>query len=162
MGLDMYLYANRYISGTDWLRDENGDIQSKTSEAFSKVLEASGLDPADLKTEYPSATLNIQVGYWRKVNSVHQWFVDNCGGGEDNCRPCDVSRDDLALLLRTVNEALETRDHKVLPPQDGFFFGSTEIDEYYWADLEETRRMLTDILDNPRLSEWDFEYHASW
>jgi hypothetical protein len=158
----MYLYANKYVSGTDWFKNDKGDIQSKTSEAFSEMLKSAGLTPDDLQTDYPSAQLTIQVGYWRKVNAVHQWFVDNCGAGVDECRPYDVSRDDLTSLLRTVNEVLETRDHSQLPPQSGFFFGSTEIDEYYWSDLEGTRKMLTAILDNPKFAEVGFEYQASW
>ena len=162
MGLDMYLYAKNYVSGTEWFKDENGDTQSKMSEAFSTMLSSAGLSPDDLQTDYPSAQLTIQVGYWRKVNSVHQWFVDNCGDGDDNCRPYSVDRADLHLLLRAVDEVLETRDHNLLPPQSGFFFGSTEIDEYYWSDLEGTRKMLKALLDNPKLNDWEFEYHASW
>ena len=44
---------------------------------------------------------------------------------------------------------------------EGFFFGSTEIDEDYWNDIERTAAgislALTDLGDD-----WDFEYRASW
>jgi len=162
MGLDMYLYANKYVSGTDWLRDSEGNLESKVSEAFSKMLESAGLETSDLKTEYPSGELKIQVGYWRKVNSVHGWFVETCGNGVDECQPYDVDIDHLGQLLREVKQVLETRDPSLLPPVGGFFFGSTEVDEYYWSDLEATRDMLTAILDNPKFADWEFSYRASW
>jgi len=162
MGLDMYLYANKYVSGNDWVRDSAGNLESKVSEAFSKMLESAGLEAGDLQTEYPSGELKIQVAYWRKVNAIHGWFVDTCGNGVDECQPYDVDIDHLGQLLREVKKVLETRDPSLLPPVGGFFFGSTEVDEYYWSDLEATRDMLTAILDNPKFADWEFSYRASW
>ena len=46
----------------------------------------------------------------------------------------------------------------MLPTQGGCFFGGTEYDEYYLADIEDTVRQL-----EPLLSEGgDFYYQASW
>lgn len=162
MGLDMYLYAEKYVSGVEWERDENGVPSSKPSAEFSAIVETAGLELDDLRADYPSARLMFQVAYWRKVNAVHKWFVDNCGAGVDECQPYDVQNADLVILLMTVNEALDTRNPDVLPPQDGFFFGGTEIDEWYWRGLEETREMLTAILDNPKFIDYEFTYQASW
>ena len=49
-----------------------------------------------------------------------------------------------------------------LPTKSGFFFGSTEYDEYYVHDLKETIKAFTRIL-----KEFDFDhdtlyYHSSW
>jgi len=162
MGLDMYLYAEKYVPGTNWTRDENGVPSPVPNAEFEQVMNTAGLAPEDVRSEFPSARLSVQVAYWRKANAIHQWFVDNCGDGEDECKPYDVSRDDLTLLLRSVTEALDTRDGSVLPPQGGFFFGSTEIDEWYWEALTETQSILTAILDNPKFAEYDFTYQASW
>ena len=56
---------------------------------------------------------------------------------------------------------------KILPTQDGFFFGSIEYDEYYMDDIYNTIEMLEKILkeEDELNKDWfysDFEYHASW
>ena len=49
-----------------------------------------------------------------------------------------------------------------LPTQDGFFFGSTEYDEYYIDNIKYTRDRLQAILDLLDLDKWDIYYHSSW
>ena len=49
---------------------------------------------------------------------------------------------------------------ELLPTTSGFFFGSTEYDEYYFEELERTEKELTELL---RDKTWDYlEYQASW
>ena len=48
-----------------------------------------------------------------------------------------------------------------LPAQSGFFFGSTNYDEYYVADLQETVEMLTKILEEDN-TYGEFYYQSSW
>lgn len=73
----------------------------------------------------------------------------------------------------------------LLPTQDGFFFGGTEYDQWYWEDLEYTRDQLVRILDAIENVEYEifegsgitfkawmakgerdwevkFQYHSSW
>jgi len=46
-----------------------------------------------------------------------------------------------------------------LPTGSGFFFGSTNYDEYYFGDLNDTIGIITRCLE----SKFDyFEYQASW
>jgi hypothetical protein len=52
------------------------------------------------------------------------------------------------------------RAPELLPPQSGFFFGGTEYDEYYFQDLEKTRKMIEDVLAEPEGG--DFYYQSSW
>jgi len=48
---------------------------------------------------------------------------------------------------------------QLLPTGSGFFFGSTNYDEYYFGDLNDTIGIITRCLD----SKFDyFEYQASW
>lgn len=51
---------------------------------------------------------------------------------------------------------------RMLPAQGGFFFGSTDYDEYYLADLRDTVRQIEAVLNNPKFKGWEFEYRASW
>lgn len=159
MGLDMYLSARKYISGVEF----SDDYKTKTIRPeFKTLLNIAGLDESDVRQDLPSGRIEVTVAYWRKVNSIHQWFVDNCADGEDICQPMYVSREKLMELRDLVHEARAEKDPDLLPPASGFFFGSTEIDEYYWNDLKETQDTLDDILENPKLADWDFEYQASW
>lgn len=50
----------------------------------------------------------------------------------------------------------------LLPTQPGFFFGSTDYDEYYLDDVKETAEELDRILANPALEDSDFFYQSSW
>jgi len=161
VGLDQYLRASKGVAGTNY-GQRNGEFYQEENPEFAKLLEFAGLELSDIRNEVPYGSIELTIAYWRKVNSVHQWFVDNCADGEDDCRPMWVSREKLEELRDLVHETLTERDPDLLPPQGGFFFGSTEIDEWYWKDLEQTREALGKILSNPKLEGWDFEYQASW
>lgn len=162
MGLDMYLSAEKYLAG--WEHRPEADRKQ-----FASVLETAGFDPAILPEYSPSATLAVTVMYWRKANAIHQWFVSNFADGLDECQEIGVPRDglealrnlcDIILGASEANRTAIAKEH--LPPQAGFFFGSTEIDEWYWKDLESTRDELTQILANKSLADCDFTYRASW
>lgn len=51
---------------------------------------------------------------------------------------------------------------ELLPTQGGFFFGSTDYDEWYIKDLENTVKMITEVLEQ---TDWETEtiaYSSSW
>ena len=152
MGLDMYLKARKFINNWDY-RPEDKPINQA-------IREAVGLGHRN--DEDADVYITIGVGYWRKANQIHKWFVDNCQKGVDDCRESYVSREKLETLLALCKETLETKDASKLPPQSGFFFGSTEVDEWYWADIEHTIKTLESALNDRALDNWDFEYQSSW
>lgn len=100
---------------------------------------------------------------WRKSNQIHKWFIDNVQWGEDDCHVYDVSHEQLEELRQLCRKVLDNKElaKKLLPTQDGFFFGSTKYDEFYFTDLEYTYFELTRLLQNPNEYDW-FEYHSSW
>ena len=49
---------------------------------------------------------------------------------------------------------------ELLPTSSGFFFGSTEYDQWYWEDLQRTHQELTKLLKGSPHGE--FYYQASW
>lgn len=144
-----------------------------------------------------------QIGYWRKANAVHGWFVRECADGVDECQEIFVSREQLLKLRSDCNNALANRENAVpnddeivtksikiesgadlakfiaenmmneqakigttlvsddpLAPTAGFFFGSTQKDEWYYDSLMET----IDIIDKAlSLNDgWQVIYQASW
>jgi hypothetical protein len=161
MGLDMYLRASEYISRNDWGRDENGDILDTPNETFKAIVEAFEMQDVIDKTGFAGISVDFPMGYWRKANQIHQWFVDNVQDGEDNCGSYYVTRkqlEDLKDLCITVLANKELAED-LLPTGAGFFFGSTTYDEYYYGDLNDTIGIITRCLE----SKFDgFEYQSSW
>jgi hypothetical protein len=108
----------------------------------------------------------VEVGYWRKANEIHNWFVENVQKGIDECQESPVSVAKLKALRVTVNKVLAavgTNDFErvaetLLPTQGGFFFGGTDYDEYYIEDLRNTLDILNRAIEN---NEPCF-YHSSW
>ena len=157
MGLDMYLYAKMYISVRELNEDE------KSNEKFNKLVELSGLNKVFITT---SST--VEIGYWRKANAIHKYFVDKCASGKDECQEIYVDREELVKLKDICGQLSLTKDveqaKELLPPQSGFFFGSTEIDEYYFHGIEYTYNLLNKILEKIPEDNYDYEfiYRASW
>lgn len=52
--------------------------------------------------------------------------------------------------------------NKVLPSTDGFFFGSTDYDEYYRRDLDDTILMLEHLLHTTDFKREVILYRSSW
>lgn len=172
MGLDMYLYATDYISGDEIVR-LGESFTHKPNKAFDDTIEALGIERSDLDADYPAINIAFKVLQWRKANQIHNWFVENVQRGEDDCRDYYVSRDKLHELHDRLGEALAIKNgtangdpditiEDILPTQGGFFFGSTEYDDYYWEDVQYTHDRLTEILNNPKFEKYGFEYRSSW
>lgn len=155
MGLDMYLKASKYIG--NW---QHNTIQERAQ--FAAVMAGCGLEPGDATEGSPHVTPSVCVAYWRKANAIHAWFVKEIQNGNDECLEHGVPREKLTELMALCQKAKETKDASLLPPMEGFFFGSTDIDEGYWADIDHTIEQLSSILGNPRLASWNFAYHSSW
>lgn len=151
MGLDMYLKGKRYLR-TYVEESDDAKIANSITQHFPEI------NSAGIKVNQ----VECELGYWRKANAIHAWFVRNVQDGVDECQETWLERGDLEKLLEAVNTVLANPEQAkdVLPPQEGFFFGNTDIDQYYIADLEYTRDMIERILklDN----NWDFYYRASW
>jgi hypothetical protein len=161
MGLDMYLRASEYISRNDWGRDENGDILDTPNETFKAIVEAFEMQDVIDKTGFAGISVDFPMGYWRKANQIHNWFVENVQDGEDNCGSYYVTREQLEELKELCIQAIAnpTDAEALLPTGSGFFFGSTEYDEYYFGDLNDTIGIINRCLE----SKFDgFEYQSSW
>ena len=165
MGLDMYLSARKYINKIDWnLVDVNVDLpySAATTSQYRDVVSAAGLDHVQKDNDIYGANVSVNAAYWRKSNQIHKWFVDNVQNGEDNCGEYYVSHDRLKQLLTACRQALFHKDPNYLPPQDGFFFGSTDIDQYYWGDIKDTIKQLSRLTELPDFEDLSFYYQSSW
>ena len=165
MGLDMYLSARKHINKINWNKlDHNSDAKysDATYPQWTDVVNSAGLDTlVDIESIY-GVDVSVNVAYWRKVNSVHGWFVNNVQQGEDNCGEYYVSHEKLKELANTCRLAINTKNPNLIPPQEGFFFGGTDIDEWYWKDLMDTVEQLQRLFDRPDFDRLSFYYQSSW
>lgn len=154
MGLDMYLEGRKFVSAYS---DEV---------TYQELTNMMGIS----KPELPHSnfgTLSLEVMYWRKVNAVHNWFVEKVQDGVDNCGTYYVSRDKLNELLEVCKRVVDKQGdtdvaHELLPSATGFFFGGTDYDEYYYEGLLWTIEGIERILTNPAFDGMDFYYQSSW
>ena len=152
MGLDMFFTGKRYL----W--DFGDGDQYKIAEVARLFPEAAGARINEVSAEFM---------YWRKANAIHRWFVDTVQDGVDECQESYVPVEQLRNLQDICKQVSEdhSKADKLLPAQKGFFFGSTEYDEWYFQDVENTLRWLNGFLTKQALDTlqgWDFYYRASW
>lgn len=149
MGLDMYLYKKTYVKNWDFTKPEH---------KVEITILMNGKPHPKIDVDRVSHIIE-DVAYWRKANQIHSWFVNNCQDGVDDCRDAYVSIDQLNTLLSLCKEVKE--DHSkastLLPSHAGFFFGSTEYNEWYYEDIDLTIKQLTGLDPNG-----SYYYHSSW
>lgn len=178
MGLDMYL--------------------TKSTSFITNKPSADEINVPGIKTDRIKS-IREDVGYWRKANAIHSWFVENVQDGKDDCGEYYVTQEDFENLLKVVNEVLNasklvkgkvstgtewtkeggeqkvvelgkvikdpTVARKLLPTSGGFFFGSTDYDEYYYDDLVETKKIVEGVLKEIKENSGRFVayyYSSSW
>ena len=50
----------------------------------------------------------------------------------------------------------------LLPTESGFFFGSTNYDQWYYEDVKRTYEKLGEIIEADEFDEYNFYYESSW
>jgi hypothetical protein len=158
MGLDMYLTAERYFRR--W-PDDGPDMV-----IANDVI---ALLPELVAAKATVQTVSAEVGYWRKANAIHNWFVQNVQDGKDECKDHEVSYEQLVDLRDVCNKVMEdnTLAPTLLPTGSGFFFGNTEYDHWYFTYVAATVTICNNVLDNllptgDVYSHWDIKYCSSW
>lgn len=131
MGLDMYLNRMpRYRNATakdvvavekylDWKKNSDHEkytfqewcgmenIPSKEFIDFYSQFCDIKYSYWDIEKNYGYPCIIDQVGYWRKANQIHNWFVEHVQDGEDDC--CyhnEVTKEVLEELLDTCEKVL--------------------------------------------------------
>jgi hypothetical protein len=151
MGLDMYLTKKTSVKF---------GAKVKSIEFISDNGEVVTMNINPERIEY----IVEEIGYWRKANAVHRWFVDNVQEGEDDCKGYYVSREQLTELLSVCKKIKEnpTEDNcrELLPTEHGFFFGSTVYGDGYMNNIDETITIIESALSEPKGG--SFYYQSSW
>lgn len=149
MGLDMYLTKKVYVGA-------NYDHNNVTGKVTLKK------DGKPIKVNVNKITyIEEEFMYWRKANAIHKFFVDNVQNGNDDCKPYYVSTEVLKDLYNRCCMVLadHSKAPELLPSQSGFFFGSTDYDEWYFEDIKSTAEVLKDVEEEDNV---EYEYESSW
>ena len=103
MGLDMYLTKKKYIGGNYSHRNVTGSV---------KLTINTGTEREELIEIAPDqiSEITMHLGYWRKSNQIHNWFVKNAQDGRDECQESWVSENQLAELKGICESILKARD----------------------------------------------------
>ena len=157
MGLDMYLHKKTYVKNWSYMTPE---------ELHEVSVKKNGQPVVGIKPERVSE-ISETVGTWRKFNALHGWFVENCQNGEDDCKEYHVDKSQLVDLLEVLKQVQVDFDttggikaHELFPAESGFFFGSTEYDEWYFENVKETVVLLEELTQEE--GDGDFYYQSSW
>lgn len=158
MGLDMYLRSKIYIGANFEHNKIKGEVNLTKGETPVKI-------------NFNKITYIIEdCGYWRKANHIHRWFVENVQDGEDDCKEYYVTKELLEKLLEDCQniKSNPTLAVDLLPTQDGFFFGGTDYDEYYWEVIDQTIEIITNVLNDKEeingktFLRGEIYYQSSW
>jgi hypothetical protein len=179
-------YANCTLK--EWCDVDESELPSKDVIEFYK--------PFHSTNECGYGHIMEEVGYWRKANQIHNFFVENVQDGEDDCsyhNECtkEILEDLLdkcykvltgsIMMIGQVKNGQQYVDgewvdcmepgkviinpevaEELLPSCRGFFFGSTEYDEYYMQDIEDTIKIIKNVLATTDFETQMLAYRSSW
>ena len=162
MGLDQYLTAKKYVSKWDY----SNNYKDKTiTQEYQDLLP---MDAPDLTKygQFAGISVAYPVGYWRKANAIHNFFVREVGEGVDECQEMWVERFVLAELRYRCARVLKADNMEQMAQEigletvSGFFFGDNEYTDWYKDDLLLTIEIIDHVLTLPE--EYSLHYQASW
>lgn len=142
MGLDIYFHKRNYS-------DHNPNEPIGKDEEGKNIYEDMGKD----------------IAYFRKVNFLMSYF-NYLEGEDDNCYYKEIERSEIEDLVEdcdyTLQHKAEILEGKMtdipLEPTGGFFFGSTDIDEYFFDEVKDVMDTFKEVLDNLSEDEQVFMY----
>lgn len=171
-GDPMEVETSIYLPRWDWY-DADKKAQSEAVEAAAGLLDFAIEDTqgGSLRWEDGKVVVDIGAAYWRKANAIHAWFVDECQDGIDECQRSAVHPEQLARLRSLCIDADaayvdgdKTKAEEILTPRGGFFFGSTDIDEWWLEDVRSTIAQIERVISiAARIpGPVEFVYQSSW
>ena len=124
MGLDMYFTKHTYVK--NWEHTPADKKHTITVKQGGKVRK-------DIDTKKITNIVE-EVAYWRKFNALHNWFVNNCADGVDDCKQIYVDKSQIQELvdtLKKVKASLDKSGKRVVQVETGWANG-----EKMYSDVE--------------------------
>ena len=104
---------------------------------------------------------SISDAYFRKVNFIYEYFRNDMVN-----ESCIVDKSRIGNLIDLCEDVLshkgdEDYARENLPTTSGFFFGSTDYDDWYWHDVKDCikqMRKLYKAMSDDDFVVWDFSW----
>lgn len=179
MGLDIYFQSHKVMTreqknGVEVLFENyNGSLTKSEAEVARETIHDCDLGDFYEVKDYSHKDENGNIVeiydlhacgtkeelYFRKVNFLLPHF-----GYEENCSNLEISKCQVEDLVENCNKVLA--DHsladELLPSKAGFFFGSTDYDEWYFNDVESVRDSFEKLLNEFDFDNNTLEMHCWW
>ena len=166
MGLDIFFRAK---SKNEKLRKEYEEIYAEYRDALKRYDNEGGFEDKinvlEDKLDKCYNALHSDIAYFRKVNFLLPYF-----GYEENCSNIVIDRCEIEELVNVCKKVLDAKNtneaesvaDELLPTEAGFFFGSTDYDEWYFNDVREVADKFTEILDTFDFDENELVMSCWW
>lgn len=113
------------------------------------------------ETQLDQQQPRTEVAYFRKFNALIQW-VDTHIKEVGNCEDIQLNKEDLLKLLQTLTRLNPQNCQELFPTTEGFFFGSTEYDDYYWENITRIQITVSQLLKKVDFIHTVVYFHAWW
>lgn len=146
-----------------------------------------GLDMYLFQRDHSNIESDIEIGYWRKFNALHGliWFMKMDEYEDDNTTEMTLTANEIESILSCLKEVKQSLEEgctyetdedgerypvftdaaidkamDLLSPYPGFFFGSYEIDIWYYQNVKKSISIFENALE---LAEQGEEiYYYAW
>ena len=157
-------YRNLPRKDNGWEIDD-----AKLTEQNKKDMDQCQRESDEIKTSLNYNGKEQEYHYWRKFNALHGFIVREFADGVDECQVIEIGNKDgvnkildaLKTTLKQIEDGEKDIENLKMPPTAGFFFGSTEISDWFKDDLKESIPVFQELADNLRDNEVVY-YQASW
>ena len=161
MGLDMYLIRRKKdIKNKDYWDFDKEDIYWRKANAIHKFFCDNGKEIEE-QVIYKISKENLQE-LLDKCKEVLDKAIIKEGKIQNGSTINKETGEWVPIMEDGKYIVNEEEIEAILPTQSGFFFGSTNYDEYYLEDIEYTKKEVGFFLETMNFDEYDCYYLASW
>ena len=159
MGLDITFYKAKRLKDNE-TKERLEEIRKELDAEYLKSIdERNSKLINELEDEKEKINPWNEVAYFRKVNFLIPFF-----GYEENCSNIEIDKYQVEDLIEACKEVLANHDKAsfLLPTQEGFFFGSTDYDDWYFDDVQNVKEKFEEILADFDRDEDILLMHCWW
>lgn len=159
MGLDITFYKAKRLKDNE-TKERLEEIRKELATEYLKSIdERNSKLINELEDEKEKINPWNEVAYFRKVNFLIPFF-----GYEENCSNIEIDKYQVEDLIEACKEVLANHDKAsfLLPTQEGFFFGSTDYDDWYFDDVQNVKEKFEEILADFDRDEDILIMHCWW
>ena len=159
MGLDITFYKAKRSKDNETKERLEEIRKALAAEYLKSIDERNSKLIKELEDEKEKINPWNEVAYFRKVNFLIPFF-----GYEENCSNIEIDKYQVEDLVDACKAVLEdhSKAEELLPTTAGFFFGSTEYDDWYFGDVQNVKDKFEEVLADFDMDEDILLMHCWW